>query len=214
MKSLNMVPIILVLLIMSRAAPNYAVPSKVISPFLASMSSIYAENTNLASESIDNDVVSYAEAHADDTASWLLMKFSNTDIQVKEVTLVLYSTAGGRSAENIRLVAPLMTDAVVYVVDSAEKKHQCGTVQLKLDDVSAEGQTYSWPCEVWGNQIRVESSPGTIPWDGTQKNKHILVAECTLSVLHSQTGKPTHVNCLMKDGLLRTHRLLCSNSFI
>eukprot|EP00116_Pleurobrachia_bachei_P018905 sb/3479167/ len=73
----------------------------------------------------------------------------------------------------------LMSDAVVYVVDSAEKKHRCGTVQLNLDDGSAKGQTYSWPCEVLGSQIRVESSTGKIAYDGS--NQRILVAEGTVS---------------------------------
>eukprot|EP00116_Pleurobrachia_bachei_P002139 sb/3462401/ len=186
-----------------------SLPSKVIRPFSALLSTTYNENgfTHPAARSIDNDVATFAEAHLNDTASWLLTRFSDTDVQVKEVTLVLLSTAGGRNADDVRFGARLMTDAVVYVVDSAEKKHQCGTVQLNLDDVSAEGQTYSWPCEIWGSQIRVESSAGTIEWDGTQKNKHILVAECTVSVLHSQTGKPT-VHQLQSDPDLVTPDLV------
>ena len=150
-----------------------------------------------AALSIDKNLATYAEAAEDDTASWLLMIFSDTDIQVKEVTLVLYSTATGVSADNVKLVARLMTDAVVYVLDSSEKKHQCGTVQLNLDDVSAGGQTYSFPCDVIGRQIRVESSEGTIEWAGSYRNKHVIVAECTVSVVHSQTGKPTHVQIII-----------------
>ena len=75
------------------------------------------------------------------------------------------------------------TDAVVYVVDGTGRKHNCGTVQLNLDDVSAEGQTYSWPCKVSGSQIRMESSPGTFEVVGVgYYNHHVLVAECVVTV--------------------------------
>ena len=71
----------------------------------------------------------------------------------------------------------LAIDSKQYIQCSAEKNHQCGTVQLNLDDFSAEGQTYSWSCEVLGSQIRVESSPGTIEFYGSESNKHVIVAE-------------------------------------
>eukprot|EP00116_Pleurobrachia_bachei_P006928 sb/3467190/ len=80
---------------------------------------------------------------------------------------------------------------LMYVVDSAEQKHQCGTVQLNLDDVSAEGQTYSWPCEVWGSQIRVESSAGTITVDGKTINKHVLVAESAVYISRDEAFENT-----------------------
>ena len=110
-----------------------------IRPFSATLSSTY----NLfygtyyypANLSIDNDVATYAEADTTDTASWLLMTFSYTDIKVKLVTLVLYSTASGHDASTAREIGQFMTDAVVYVVDSAGEKHQCGIVELDLQNL-------------------------------------------------------------------------------
>ena len=163
-----------------------------IRPFSATLSTTYGANeiTYPAPLSIDNDPATFAEAHPDDTASWLMMTFSNIDLQVKEVTLVLISTAiTGMDDQTVKLVAVFMTDAVVYVVDTAQKKHKCGILELNLDDVSAEGQTYSLPCAVLGSQVRVESSAGTIDFYGTEENKHVLVAEGIVTVLHSQNGE-------------------------
>ena len=170
----------------------FSAANRVIRPFSATLSTTYGGNTYPAKLSIDNNPSTYAEAAVDDTASWLLMTFSNTDIPVREVTLVLYSTVTGATAETIRLVGRLMTDAVVYVVDSAENKHLCGVLQLDLSDASLEGQTYDVPCkDVLGNQIRVESSAGTIPWNNGNKTKHVIVAEATVTTPYTISGKNT-----------------------
>ena len=68
------------------------------------MSSTYNQYNlyNPANLSIDNDTTTYAEADTGDTSSWLLMAFSHEDINVTEVTLVLFNTDTGRSAEDVR----------------------------------------------------------------------------------------------------------------
>eukprot|EP00116_Pleurobrachia_bachei_P002224 sb/3462486/ len=202
--------------------------SRVIRPFSATLSTTYVNDGNVypASFSIDNNPATYAEADLDDTESWLLMTFSNTDIPVREVTLILYSTATGVNAQNVELVGRLMTDAVVYVVDSAENKHLCGVLELDTSDASLEGQTYDIPCkDVLGNQIRVESSAGTIPWDNDRyiynnnKTKHVIVAEATVTALNTISGFGAYqISSFISDrlgySLAGKHRIMKHNAII